>query len=45
MRVPIGGGTPTPLAIGQGYPTGIAVNSTQVFWVNFGTGTINSVPK
>ncbi len=45
MRVPIGGGTPVALAAGQAYPTSVAVNSTHVFWVNFGTGTINSVPK
>jgi hypothetical protein len=45
MRVPIGGGAPVALASGQAYPTSIAVNSTHVFWVNFGTGTINSVPK
>jgi hypothetical protein len=45
MRVPIAGGTPVALATGQAYPTGIAINSTRVFWVNFGNGTINSVPK
>ena len=45
MRAPIGGGPAVALATGQAYPTGIAINSTRVFWLNFGTGTINSVPK
>jgi hypothetical protein len=45
MKVAKGGGTPIPLAVNQAYPTGVAVNSTRVFWVNFGDGTIRSVPK
>jgi hypothetical protein len=45
VKVPIGGGAAVTLANAQAYPTSVAVNSTRVFWVNFGTGTINSVPK
>ena len=45
MSVPIGGGTPVTLAANQAYPAGIALNSTTLFWVNFGDGTIHSVPK
>jgi hypothetical protein len=45
MKVAIGGGAPVALATGQAYPSGIALNSTSVFWVNFGDGTIRSVPK
>jgi hypothetical protein len=45
MKVAIGGGSPVALATGQAYPSGIALNSTTVFWVNFGDGTIMSVPK
>ncbi|HEY5243355.1 MAG TPA: hypothetical protein VIJ22_17865, partial [Polyangiaceae bacterium] len=45
MKVPIGGGAAVALATGQAYPAGIALNSTTVFWVNFGDGTIRSVPK
>jgi hypothetical protein len=45
VKVPIGGGAPVTLATAQAYPTSVAVNSTRVFWVNFGTGTINSVAK
>jgi hypothetical protein len=45
MKSPIGGGTPVTLAVNQAYPAGIALNSTTVFWVNFGDGSIHSVPK
>jgi hypothetical protein len=45
VKVPIGGGAAVTLASAQAYPTSVAVNSTRVFWVNFGTGTINSVAK
>jgi hypothetical protein len=45
VKVPIGGGAAITLASAQAYPTSVAVNSTRVFWVNFGTGTINSVAK
>jgi hypothetical protein len=44
-KVSKNGGTPITLAVNQAYPTGVAVNSTRVFWVNFGDGTIRSVPK
>ncbi len=45
MKVPIGGGTPVTLAANQSNPQGIALNSTRVFWVDFGDGSIKSVPK
>ena len=45
MSVPIGGGTPVTLASNQAYPAAVALNSTTLFWVNFGDGTIHSVPK
>ncbi len=45
MSVPIGGGTPVTLASNQAFPAGIALNSTTLFWVDFGDGTIHSVPK
>jgi hypothetical protein len=45
MMAAINGGTPVTLASGQAYPTWLAINSTRVFWVDFGDGTIRSVPK
>jgi hypothetical protein len=45
MKVAIGGGMAVPLATAQAYPTAIALNSTRAFWVDFGDGTIRSVPK
>jgi len=45
MVAAINGGTPVTLASGQAYPTWLALNSTRVFWVDFGDGTIRSVPK
>ncbi len=45
MKVPIGGGTPVTLATNQDVPQGLALNSTRVFWVNYGDGSIKSVPK
>jgi hypothetical protein len=50
MKVPLGGGTLTPLASGQQIgPGAIAVDSTSVYWTNsvsVGTGTVMKVtPK
>ena len=45
MKVPVTGGTPVTLAANQAYPAGLASNSTLLFWVDFGDGTIRSVPK
>jgi hypothetical protein len=44
--VPIGGGTPTLLASGQNGPDAIAVDGTDLYWVNVGsTGNDGSVMK
>jgi len=32
---PIGGGTTTPLATGENFPTTVAVNGTCVVWAHF----------
>jgi hypothetical protein len=45
MRAPIGGGTPVTLAANQADPSGLALNSKSLFWVDFGDGSIKSVPK
>lgn len=45
MKIAIGGGTPVTLATNQDVPQGLALNSTRVFWVNYGDGSIKSVPK
>jgi hypothetical protein len=37
-------GTPVPLASGQNRPYGIAVDSTNVYWLNSGDGTVMKVP-
>lgn len=42
MRAPLGGGTPTTLASGQGVPTGIAIDSNSVYWI--GPATVMKVP-
>ena len=43
MKVPIGGGTPTPIAAGQIGPRLIAVDSTSVYWVT-SNSTLMKVP-
>jgi hypothetical protein len=45
MKIAIGGGTAVTLASNQDVPQGLALNSTRVFWVNYGDGSIKSVPK
>src|SRR5205814_7527236 len=44
VKMPLAGGTPTTLASRQGHPLAIAVDPTNVYWVNGGTrepGTFN----
>jgi hypothetical protein len=42
--VPIGGGSATVLAAGQNQPTGIALDQSDVYWVNNGDGTVMRAP-
>jgi hypothetical protein len=39
MKVPIAGGVPMTLASKLDYPSGIAVDGSNVYWVNDGTST------
>jgi hypothetical protein len=43
MRVPITGGTPTPLAQAQAWPVALTVDDTSIYWANAGlpTGQFN----
>jgi hypothetical protein len=45
MKVPIGGGTPTTLASGQGSPACIVIDATSVYWTDFGSGAVMSTSK
>jgi hypothetical protein len=44
-RTPIGGGPVVTLASLQAEPNVVVLNTTSVLWLDYGTGTINSVPK
>jgi hypothetical protein len=48
MKVPLGGGTATPIASGQISPRGVAVDSTNVYWTSggfgIGDGVVMKVP-
>ncbi len=48
VKLPVGGGSPVTLVANQPNPIGVAVNATNIFWLNnaFGstTGTLNSAP-
>lgn len=51
LSIPVGGGTPTTVAVQQAYPNGIVVDATSVYWANEGqgydkpNGTIMKIPK
>jgi hypothetical protein len=45
VKVPIAGGAPVTLATDMGYPLGIAVDATSVYWVNITAGAIMKVAK
>jgi hypothetical protein len=42
MKVAIAGGAPTPVATGQLFPAGIAVDATNLYWVNAGSPTLGA---
>jgi hypothetical protein len=41
-KIPIGGGTVTPIATGQMNPGGIAVDSANAYWADYNDGTIHA---
>jgi hypothetical protein len=43
--VPVDAGKPVAFVSPQSYPLGIVVDTTTVFWVNYGDMTIRSAPK
>ena len=48
FKIPVGGvaaaAVPTMIATGQNCPTGIAIDSTNAYWVNGGNGTVWTAP-
>jgi hypothetical protein len=45
QKVSIDGGVPTTLATRQVSPAGVAVDSTYVYWVDFGSGAVMKAPR
>jgi hypothetical protein len=44
MKVPIDGGAAVTLASDEGFPEGIAVDATSVYWTSVNGGTVSKVP-
>ncbi len=44
LKLPITGGNPTFVALGQGGPSSVVVDSKNVYWTNAASGTVVSVP-
>lgn len=44
-KVPLNGGATTTLAAGQNEPGSIALSDTNVYWTDYGSGTVMTVPK
>jgi hypothetical protein len=45
VKQPLSGGSPQALAASQIFPLGIALDATNVYWTNFGSGEVKRVSK